>query len=98
LGLLELLPLPENDGRLFGLTAKSLDALFGNLGLGLASTTPTLHDTRHLAISPSRHLAITRLAKKLNMLDTGPKVGYLSLKQLQVYDDGTAEAMAEQLD
>jgi integrase len=88
--LLELLPLPEEDGTLFGVTAKSLDALFRKARIRAGVDDATFHDTRHLAI--------TRLAKKLNVLDLARMVGHRDLKQLQVYYNETAEAMAERLD
>jgi integrase len=50
----------------------------------------TFHDTRHLAI--------TRLARKLGVLDLARMVGDRDLRQLQVYYNETAEAMAARLD
>lgn len=88
--LLELLPLPDDDGPLFGVTAKSLDALFRKARTRAGVDDATFHDTRHLAI--------TRLAKKLGVLDLARMVGHRDLKQLQVYYNETAEAMAERLD
>jgi integrase len=88
--LLELLPLPGGDGTLFGVTAKSLDALFRKARIRAGVDDATFHDTRHLAI--------TRLAKKLNVLDLARMVGHRDLKQLQVYYNETAEAMASRLD
>jgi len=88
--LLELLPLPEESGTLFGITAKSLDALFRKARIRAGVDDATFHDTRHLAI--------TRLAKKLNVLDLARMVGHRDLKQLQVYYNETAEAMAARLD
>jgi len=88
--LLELLPLPEENGTLFGVTAKSLDALFRKARIRAGVDDATFHDTRHLAI--------TRLAKKLGVLDLARMVGHRDLKQLQVYYNETAEAMAERLD
>lgn len=88
--LLELLPLPEGDGTLFGVTAKSLDTLFRKARIRAGVDGATFHDTRHLAI--------TRLAKKLNVLDLARMVGHRDLKQLQVYYNETAEAMASRLD
>ncbi len=88
--LLELLPLPEEDGTLFGVTARSLDALFRKARIRAGVDDATFHDTRHLAI--------TRLAKKLNVLDLARTVGHRDLKQLQVYYNETAEPMASRLD
>jgi integrase len=87
--LLELLPLPEENGTLFGVTSKSLDALFRKARTRAGVDDATFHDTRHLAI--------TRLAKKLNVLDLARMVGHRDLRQLQVYYNESAEAMAERL-
>ncbi|MFC5551744.1 tyrosine-type recombinase/integrase [Massilia aerilata] len=88
--LLELLPEPEDGGTVFGVTAKSLDALFRKARTRAGIDDATFHDTRHLAI--------TRLAKKLGVLDLARMVGHRDLKQLQVYYNETAEAMATKLD
>lgn len=88
--LLELLPLQEADRTVFGLTAATVDALFRRAKLRAMIDDATFHD--------SRHLAITRLAKKLNVLDLARMVGHRDLRQLQVYYNETAEAMAERLD
>jgi integrase len=74
---------------MFGLTARSLDALFRKARTRAGIDDATFHDTRHLAI--------TRLAKKLNVLDLARMVGHRDPKQLQVYYDEKAKAMAEQL-
>lgn len=88
--LLELLPAPEEGSPLFGITTKSLDTLFRKAKTRAAIEDATFHD--------SRHLAITRLAKKLNVLDLARMVGHRDLKQLQVYYNETAEEMAKLLD
>lgn len=88
--LLELLPTPADEGTMFGVATKSLDTLFRKAKTRAAINDATFHDTRHLAI--------TRLAKKLNVLDLARMVGHRDLKQLQVYYNETAEAMAEKLD
>ena len=88
--LLELLPVPKENATVFGITTKSLDTLFRKAKTRAAIEDATFHD--------SRHLAITRLAKKLNVLDLARMVGHRDLKQLQVYYNETAESMAERLD
>jgi integrase len=90
LELLELLPLPEEDGPLFGITTASLDALFRKAKTRAAIKDATFHD--------SRHLAITRLAKTFNVLDLARIVGHRDIKQLMVYYNETAESMAERMD
>lgn len=88
--LLELLPAPDGGSPIFGITTKSLDTLFRKAKTRAAIEDATFHD--------SRHLAITRLAKKLNVLDLARMVGHRDLKQLQVYYNETAEEMAKLLD
>ncbi|WP_036170329.1 site-specific integrase [Massilia sp. 9096] len=88
--LLKLLPPPEESGTLFGVTTASLDALFRKAKIRAAIEDATFHD--------SRHLAITRLAKKFNVLDLARIVGHRDIKQLMVYYNETAESMAERID
>jgi len=75
--LLKLLPAPKDGGTVFDLAPKLLDALFRKAKNKAMIEGVTFHDTRHLAI--------TRLAKKLNVLDLARMVGHRDLKQLQVY-------------
>ncbi len=44
-----------------------------------------------------RHLAITRLAKKLPILDLARMVGHKDLRMLQIYYNESAEAIAQML-
>lgn len=88
--LLELLPTPDEGATLFGITTKSLDTLFRKAKTRAGIEGATFHDTRHLAI--------TRLARKLNVLDLARIVGHRDLRQLQVYYNETAEAIATRLD
>lgn len=46
----------------------------------------------------ARHTAITRLAKKLNILELARMVGHRDLRQLQVYFNMPAEEIAKRLD
>lgn len=88
--LLQLLPASDVGGTVFGVTSASLDALFRKARARAMVEGATFHDTRHLAI--------TRLAKKLNVLDLARMVGHRDLKQLQIYYNETAEDMAARLD
>lgn len=88
--LLELLPAPDEGGSVFGLAPKPLDAMFRKYRIRAGITDATFHDTRHLAI--------TRLAKKLSVLDLARMVGHRDLRQLQVYYNESAENMAARLD
>lgn len=88
--LLKLLPEAEPGGTVFGVTPRSLDALFRKAKGRAMIEDATFHDTRHLAI--------TRLARKLNVLDLARMVGHRDLKQLQVYYNESAEDMAARLE
>jgi integrase len=88
--LLEYLPVPEAGKPVFGLTAASLDALFRKAKERCAIDDLTFHD--------SRHEAITRLSKKMDVLPLARMVGHRDLKQLLVYYNATAEEIAGRLD
>jgi integrase len=90
LELLKLLPAPKEGEPLFGLTAGSLDALFRKAKTKCAIEDLTFHDTRHEAI--------TRLAKKLNVLELARMVGHRDLRMLQVYYNESAAEIAARLD
>jgi integrase len=89
LELLGYLPKPEVGGTVFGLTSSSLDALFRRAKEQCEISDLTFHD--------SRHEAITRLAKKLGVLDLARMVGHTDLRMLQVYYNETAEEIAAKL-
>jgi integrase len=88
--LLKFLPEPAEGETIFGLTTASLDALFRKARNRALVEDATFHDTRHLAI--------TRLAQKLGVLDLARMVGHRDLRQLQVYYNETAANMAARLD
>lgn len=89
--LLSLLPKVGPGQAIFGIKAASLDALFRKAKERAQITDATFHDTRHLAI--------TRLAKKFtNVLDLARMTGHKDLRKLQIYYNETAEAMADRLD
>jgi integrase len=92
LELLALLPeVPEEGQPLFQMTAATLDALFRKARERAGVEGTTFHDTRHLAI--------TRLAKKFpNVLDLARMTGHKDLRKLQIYYNETAEKMADLLD
>jgi integrase len=90
LELLSYLPKPDEGKPLFGLSLKSLDALFRKVKDRCAIVDLTFHDTRHEAI--------TRLAKKLNVLELARMVGHSDLRMLQVYYNETAAEIATCLD
>ncbi|WP_423029785.1 tyrosine-type recombinase/integrase [Undibacterium sp. Ji42W] len=91
LKLLSYLPKPERaEGNLFMLSADSLSTLFRKATKACLIEDLTFHD--------SRHEAITRLAKKLNVLDLARMVGHRDLRMLQVYYNESAAEMASRLD
>lgn len=80
----------KNDGEpIFGITAASLDSMFRKIRDRTLIEGLTFHD--------SRHEAITRLAKKLQILDLARAVGHKDIRQLQVYYNETAEDIAKKL-
>lgn len=89
---LELLAMLPDSGKdpLFGLTAHTLDALFRKARERACIHGLTFHD--------SRHAAITRLAKKLDVLDLARMVGHWDLRMLQIYYNESAANMALKLD
>jgi integrase len=80
--------LPKAD-PVFGLSNTQLYFLFRN-GRETAGVDATFHD--------SRATAITRLAKKLDILDLARMSGHRNLSMLQVYYRETAEEIAKRLD
>lgn len=85
--LLEELPRLE---PVFGLTSASLDALFRKVRDKAGVEGLHFHD--------SRHEAITRLSRKLDVLALARMVGHRDIKMLQRYYDATAEELASRLD
>ena len=85
--LLEALPRME---PVFGLSSQQLDVLFRKVRDRAGVTDLTFHD--------SRHAAITRLSKKLDVLALARMVGHRDLRMLQVYYNESAEELAKRLD
>lgn len=81
--------LPETDGALFGLTPALLEALWRRARDQAGLVDCHFHD--------SRHTAITRLAKRLPVLDLARMVGHRDLRQLMVYYNESAEEIAGRL-
>lgn len=82
--------LPENEGTLFGITSAQADALFRK--------TRDRAKIENLHFHDSRHEAITRLAKKLDVLALARVVGHKDIRMLQVYYNESAEELAQLLD
>lgn len=81
--------LPETDGPLFGLSPALLEALWRKARDKAGLVDCHFHD--------SRHTAITRLAKRLPVLDLARMVGHRDLRQLMVYYNESAEEIAGRL-
>ena len=85
--LLEALPRVD---PVFGLDSKQLDALWRKLRDRAAVSDLTFHD--------SRHMAITALAQKLDVLDLARMVGHRNVSQLLAYYNASAIDIAKKLD
>lgn len=86
---IRLLRQAGGDSSAFRLTTSQIDANFRK-AKGLAGVEGlTFHDLRHTAI--------TRLAKKLDVLDLARMVGHRDLRQLMIYYNEAAEDMAARL-
>jgi integrase len=80
----------ESDlGNIFGLTTRQIDVNFRKAKSRAMIDDLHFHDTRHLAI--------TRLSKKLDVLSLARMVGHKDLRQLQIYFNLSAEDMAKNL-
>ena len=77
------------DGSVFGLTSGQLDQGWRQLCAAAGVEGCHFHDTRHTAI--------TRLAKKLNVLELARMVGITDLKILNVYFNESAAEIARKL-
>lgn len=81
--------LPRLD-TVFGVTSAQMDALWRKVRDKAQADGLNFHD--------SRHAAITRLSKKLDVLALARMVGHSDLRQLQTYYNETAEELARRLD
>jgi len=82
--------LPVTPGPLFQLTSAQLDALFRKVRDKAAIDNLRFHD--------SRHEAVTRLARKMDVLSLARVVGHKDIRMLMVYYNETAEELADRLD
>lgn len=80
----------SEDKSLFGISSDTVSTLFRRAVLKAGIDDLTFHD--------SRHEAITRLARKLDVLDLARMVGHRDIKQLMTYYNRSAKDMAQQLD
>lgn len=77
-------------GQGFGLTSRQVDANFRKARAKTGIDDVVFHDTRHTAI--------TRLAKKMDVLALARMTGHKDIKQLMTYYNESAEEMANYLD
>lgn len=87
--ILDQLPRSDDDERCFGINGALLDALFRKAKKQTSIEGLHFHDTRATAI--------TRLARKLDILDLARMVGHKDLRMLQVYYRDSAETIAARL-
>ncbi|MEO8101922.1 MAG: site-specific integrase [Betaproteobacteria bacterium] len=73
----------------FGVTAQQIDIHFRKSRTKAGIVDLHFHD--------SRHLAVTRLAKKLDVLELARMIGHRNLKQLMTYYNPSAEDLADKL-
>lgn len=89
-GAIRILDQARTDNEsVFNLNTSQIDVNFRN-----AVKKTMIYD---LHFHDSRHLAITRLARKLDVLELARMVGHKDLRQLQVYYNETAEEIAKKL-
>lgn len=81
--------LPKTEDRAFGLATGQIDAIFRKVRARALIDDLHFHDTRHEAI--------TRLARKLDVLDLARMVGTRDLRILMVYYNAKPEEIAERL-
>ncbi|AZS49306.1 site-specific integrase [Entomomonas moraniae] len=79
----------HEDNKLFTLSSASADAMFRKYRNKLGINDLHFHDTRHEAI--------TRLSKKLGVLELARMVGHRNISQLMTYYNETAESLASKL-
>lgn len=87
--LLRMLPAVDSGKPLFDLADRSRDALFRKARDRSGVEGLTFHDTRHEAI--------TRLAKKLQILDLARMTGHTNLTELMTYYNESAADIAKRL-
>lgn len=81
--------MPSGNATVFNITTTQIDALFRKAKAKALVEGLTFHDLRHTAI--------TRLAKKLDVLALARMVGHRDLKMLMIYFNESAQDMAARL-
>ncbi|WP_040605140.1 tyrosine-type recombinase/integrase [Sagittula stellata] len=90
LRLLRLLPRVSDDAPIFRLTSREIDASFRAVRDRAKISGLTFHD--------SRHSAVTRLSRKLDVLALARMIGHRDLRMLQRYYNEAATDIAKRLD
>jgi len=90
MGILEQVALQEKRDKLFTVSSTNADTLFREARDPLPIENLCFHDTRHEAI--------TRLARKLEILDLARTIGHKDLRSLLIYYNATASEIAGRLD
>lgn len=86
----QLRDVTETDcGNIFNLTTDQIDVNFRKAKSRCMIDDATFHDLRHLAI--------TRLAQKIDVLDLARMTGHKDLKKLMIYYNQSAEEIAKKL-
>lgn len=80
---------PKEEGKVFNSNQASSGTIFRRYLKKTGIQNLTFHDTRHEAL--------TRLARKLDVLDLARAVGHRDVKSLLIYYNATAEEIAERL-
>jgi len=81
---------PQDEGRVFSVSASVLSALFRKIRHKAKLDGFTFHD--------ARHTAVTRLARKLSVLELARMVGHSDPKMLMIYYNEHASQLASKLD
>jgi len=89
LRIIEQLPKINGSDSVFYLKTTTVDVLFRKIKDRAGINDLHFHDTRHEAIK--------RLARKLEVLDLARMVGHKDLKQLMVYYNATASEISSRL-
>jgi integrase len=90
LALIAPLPRGGPEDRVFVLTTRQIDAVWRKICAMAAVRDLHFHD--------ARHIAITALSRRLDVLALARMVGHRDIRMLMVYYDETAEALARRLE
>jgi integrase len=92
--ILELLLDDCGDGPVFGLNSAILDALFRKYRDKAKAECPELEPVR---FHDTRHEAVSRLARKLDVLDLARMIGHRDIRSLMIYYNEHASDIATRL-